>query len=281
MVARPRPTWATRVPSRKARRRGLRAARQLHRRVLLGVLLRAAAQAPDEQVHRDDGHLVEEVEEEEVQREEDAEDAGHQGQQEDVVLLDPVGASWDTIGANHIACDVVCLLSMLESQKGRGQTRSVEERYENESKNNTRINSGEGEMKEHSIFYYPYASFRDDQVPLLKAAALYFDKLYILDPFKASWDMVGLAGGMKELSLLEQEGILERVAPEEVLKEYEEALGDPILWNAVVADRRIYLGKKATLEQDYSSRFDHERMLAIIQVGLEEMEDIWQAAKKK
>ncbi|NIP23698.1 MAG: hypothetical protein GWN67_06305 [Phycisphaerae bacterium] len=40
-------------------------------------------------------------------------------------------------------------------------------------------------MNEHSIFYYPYASFRDDQVPLLKAVALYFDKLYILDPFKA------------------------------------------------------------------------------------------------
>jgi hypothetical protein len=84
-------------------------------------------------------------------------------------------------------------------------------------------------MNSHSIFYYPYASFRDDQVPLLKAAALYFDKLYILDPFKASWDMVGPAGGMEELSLLEQEGIFERVAPEEVLKKYEKAITAEIL----------------------------------------------------
>ncbi len=46
-------------------------------------------------------------------------------------------------------------------------------------------------MTEHSIFYYPYASFKEKQVPLLKAAALYFDKLYILDPTKASWDLIG------------------------------------------------------------------------------------------
>ncbi len=84
-------------------------------------------------------------------------------------------------------------------------------------------------MNEHSIFYYPYASFRDDQVPLLKAAALYFDKLYILDPVKASWDMVGPAGGIQELRLLEQEGILHRVAPEEVLKVYEKAITAEIL----------------------------------------------------
>ena len=56
------------------------------------------------------------------------------------------------------------------------------------------------------------------------------------------------------------------------LKEYEKKYGDPVLWNALVADRRIYLGKKATLEQDYASRFDHERMMAILQIGVEEME---------
>jgi hypothetical protein len=63
------------------------------------------------------------------------------------------------------------------------------------------------------------------------------------------------------------------------LKGYEEALGDPFLWNAVVADRRIYLGKKATMEQDYFSRFDHERVLAILQVGLEEMEGMFDRVK--
>lgn len=84
-------------------------------------------------------------------------------------------------------------------------------------------------MNAHSIFYYPYASFRDDQVPLLKAAALYFDKLYILDPLKASWNMIGPMGGMQELLLLEEAGILERVAPEEVLKNYESAITNEIL----------------------------------------------------
>jgi len=37
-------------------------------------------------------------------------------------------------------------------------------------------------MSPHTPFYYPYNSFQDRQAPLLKAAALYFDKLVILDP---------------------------------------------------------------------------------------------------
>ncbi len=36
-------------------------------------------------------------------------------------------------------------------------------------------------MAEHNLFYYPYACFTNTQLPLLKVAALYFDKLYILD----------------------------------------------------------------------------------------------------
>lgn len=31
----------------------------------------------------------------------------------------------------------------------------------------------------HNLFYYPYASFTNEQVPLLKVAALYFDKVTI------------------------------------------------------------------------------------------------------
>ena len=47
-------------------------------------------------------------------------------------------------------------------------------------------------MASHSIFYYPYASLTDDQSPLLKVAAIYFDKLYILDPEKSSSGMIGI-----------------------------------------------------------------------------------------
>lgn len=83
-------------------------------------------------------------------------------------------------------------------------------------------------MNEHSIFYYPYASFKEEQSPFLKAAALYFDKLYILDPLKASWDWIGPSRQDNHLIMLEQEGILVRVAPEEVLHKYEEAIADAI-----------------------------------------------------
>lgn len=37
------------------------------------------------------------------------------------------------------------------------------------------------------LSYYPYASFTDQQLPMLKVAALWFDKLVILDPVGASW----------------------------------------------------------------------------------------------
>ena len=54
-------------------------------------------------------------------------------------------------------------------------------------------------MPQHSIFYYPYASLTKEQTLLLKATALYFDKLYMLDPMKASWATIGmheLEGGL-------------------------------------------------------------------------------------
>jgi hypothetical protein len=88
-------------------------------------------------------------------------------------------------------------------------------------------------MTEHSIYYYPYASFKDHQAPLLKVAAFYFDKLYILDPAKASWDTVGPGPVMQDMKLLEAEGILVRISPEEVLHKYEQAIA-----NAIRADVR-------------------------------------------
>jgi hypothetical protein len=36
-------------------------------------------------------------------------------------------------------------------------------------------------MTEHNLFYYSYASFTNGQLPLLKVAKLYFDKLVLLD----------------------------------------------------------------------------------------------------
>jgi hypothetical protein len=76
-------------------------------------------------------------------------------------------------------------------------------------------------MNPHTLFYYPYGSFTDQQAPLLKAAALYFDKLYILDPEKASGGEIGAVGVAREVKVLEQHGIFKLVATEEVLLKFE------------------------------------------------------------
>lgn len=60
-----------------------------------------------------------------------------------------------------------------------------------------------------------------------------------------------------------------------LLRQHEKKYGDPFLWNALLADRRIYLGKLTTIEQDYRSRFSHERMLAILQTAITRMEGLF------
>jgi hypothetical protein len=57
----------------------------------------------------------------------------------------------------------------------------------------------------------------------------------------------------------------------ERLEGYERRLADPVLWNAIVADRRLYLGPGSVREQDYASRFDHETLLAIVQTLIEDL----------
>jgi hypothetical protein len=56
------------------------------------------------------------------------------------------------------------------------------------------------------------------------------------------------------------------------IADYEKKLGDPTLWNALVADRRVYLGKHCRYRQDYRPRYSHEPMLKILQCGLEAVE---------
>jgi hypothetical protein len=76
-------------------------------------------------------------------------------------------------------------------------------------------------MTENRLFYYPYATMFDAQLPLLKTAALYFDKLGLLDPRDATWDRVGPdPGALDEVLLLERHGLLERVSPTDVLEHY-------------------------------------------------------------
>ena len=84
-------------------------------------------------------------------------------------------------------------------------------------------------MAEHSLFYYPYASFTNAQLPLLKVAALYFDTLVLLDPVGASWDTVGADDGARDaMKMLKDAGILKIVAPAAVLARYERLIAEAI-----------------------------------------------------
>jgi hypothetical protein len=84
-------------------------------------------------------------------------------------------------------------------------------------------------MTEHSLFYYPYASFTNTQLPLLKVAALYFDKLYILDPVGASWNTIGADFIARDaILLLKEAGILEIVTSQAVLEQFSSALEESI-----------------------------------------------------
>ena len=58
-------------------------------------------------------------------------------------------------------------------------------------------------MTEHSLFYYPYASFTNTQLQLLKVEALYFDKLYLLDPVGASRATIGAEYPVQKCNLFE------------------------------------------------------------------------------
>lgn len=56
---------------------------------------------------------------------------------------------------------------------------------------------------------------------------------------------------------------------------YEKKLADPIFWNALMADRRIFFGKYCKFMQDYPSRFDHDQLLLILEQALVQIENFF------
>jgi hypothetical protein len=79
-------------------------------------------------------------------------------------------------------------------------------------------------MTENRLFYYPYATLSDSQLPLMKTVALYFDKLVLLDPQAATWDRVGPEpGALDEALVLERHGVLQRLSPMSVFEDYSSA----------------------------------------------------------
>lgn len=59
----------------------------------------------------------------------------------------------------------------------------------------------------------------------------------------------------------------------DVLLDWESSIGDPVLWNALMADRRVFFGRKCKYRQDYRPRFSHEQMGGILQAALRRIEE--------
>lgn len=59
----------------------------------------------------------------------------------------------------------------------------------------------------------------------------------------------------------------------DALLAWESSIGDPVLWNALMADRRIFFGRECKYRQDYRPRFSHLQMAGILQAALERIEE--------
>jgi hypothetical protein len=58
----------------------------------------------------------------------------------------------------------------------------------------------------------------------------------------------------------------------DVLRRWEDELGDPVLWNALMADRRIFFGPLCKLKQDYRPRFGFRQMYGIAHEAIERID---------
>ena len=63
------------------------------------------------------------------------------------------------------------------------------------------------------------------------------------------------------------------------LRTYEKQIGDPNFWGALVADRRVTLGRRVVMRQDYKPRFSHGRMLRILEENLVEIDRLFETVK--
>lgn len=77
---------------------------------------------------------------------------------------------------------------------------------------------------------------------------------------------------VKEWHIVEESK--KRVPNLDNIRAYEKAIGNPTLWEPLICDRRIYLGKQCKVKQDYRPRFSHEEMLSILEVALERLEQL-------
>ena len=92
-------------------------------------------------------------------------------------------------------------------------------------------------------FYVTHASNYAEYVRKAKKAGLKVE-------FFKEWEITDIKGQTPDHDLVQS---------------LEKDFGDPFLWNAILADRRIYNGVLTKSKQDYAPRFSHTQMLCILQ----------------
>jgi hypothetical protein len=63
-------------------------------------------------------------------------------------------------------------------------------------------------------------------------------------------------------------------ADSDIIRAYEKEIGNPTLWEPLVCDRRVYLGRQCKVKQDYRPSFSHDMMLSILQVAMKKLEKL-------
>jgi len=71
----------------------------------------------------------------------------------------------------------------------------------------------------------------------------------------------------------------QRNITDEEIQRLEGKFGDPYLWNAIIADRRLYYGEDCKLIQNYKPRFTHQKMINIIGSALGDIEKLFDEFK--
>ena len=72
---------------------------------------------------------------------------------------------------------------------------------------------------------------------------------------------------------------LHRTPDRERIAAHEKRLGDPSLWSALLADRRLYQGRLAFLRQDYPSPYTHKQLLGILEENLDQFQRLFDEVK--
>lgn len=119
------------------------------------------------------------------------------------------------------------------------------------------------------VFYHLLRRIKEplgvDKVGFYVAHSMYYDKFAKEHPEIESDNAV-----VKEWEIVAK---ARKLKPNlDKIRAYEKSVGNPTLWEPIICDRRVYLGKHCKERQDYHPSFTHEQMLSILQVVFEELE---------